>query len=382
MYEYKHNIYDKLIFGDFLKSAHAKYYDQIFLLSMELMCMEDLESIKKSDDRLKKKCVFLSTSEPQWYDEGSSVSAQWNKLMELLRIKQIFNVDFFVPCFGDEYHSDLAVLNQNYYGWNFLRYSVDLPFANNDILELRKEKYQHSNLDDIRYKFLHMNFTHRMHRQLFSKFLIKENLVDGNCVTINTGSSEAQNDIHNESHDHLFGTEACMPVNHRDDWQYSKELLDLWAEVPVTDHKHPAIDQNYGRASHSFCRLGAVYVVSETAFNHPHPNFSEKTVSALVSNRPFVIIGAHGSLRTLKEKGYKTFDNFIDESYDNIKDPNQRMKQIFNTVSEINQKPLSELIAHVKDSAEEFFHNSTLMMNTIGKYKTHYESQEEIKNAS
>jgi hypothetical protein len=84
----------------------------------------------------------------------------------------------------------------------------------------------------------------------------------------------------------------------------------------------------------------------------------------------------------LKEKGYKTFDNFIDESYDNIKDPNQRMQQIFNTVNKINQKPLNELMAHVKDSAEKFFHNSTLMMNTIGKYKTHYESQEEVKNAS
>jgi len=159
-------------------------------------------------------------------------------------------------------------------------------------------------------------------------------------------------------------------------------LLDLWAEIPVTDHGHPAIDQNYGRANHSFCRLGAVYVVSETVFNHPHPNFSEKTVSALLSNRPFVIIGAYGSLRTLKEKGFKTFNNFIDESYDNIKDPNQRMKQLFNTVKKINEKTLDELVTHVKDSTEKFFHNSKLMMNNIGKYKNNYESQEEIKNAS
>jgi len=125
-----------------------------------------------------------------------------------------------------------------------------------------------------------------------------------------------------------------------------------------------------------------VYVVSETVFNHPHPNFSEKTVSALLSNRPFIIIGAYGSLRTLKEKGFKTFDNFIDESYDNIKDPNQRMKQLFNTVKKINEKKLDQLVAHEKDSTEKFFHNSKLMMNTIGKYKNNYEPQQEIKNAS
>jgi len=105
-------------------------------------------------------------------------------------------------------------------------------------------------------------------------------------------------------------------------------------------------------------------------------------VSALLSNRPFIIIGAYGSLRTLKEKGFKTFDNFIDESYDNIKDPNQRMKQLFNTVKKINEKTLDELVTHVKDSTEKFFHNSKLMMNNIGKYKNNYESQEEIKNAS
>ena len=383
MYEYKHNIYDKLVFSDFIKSNHAKYYDQIFLLSLEVMSIDELESIKQKHNVQKKKCIFLSMSEPQWYDEGSSISTQWNKLAELLKQTQIFDTDFFVPCFGNEYQNELNVLNQNYYGWNFIKYNVDLPFANDDILELQnKDDFGNSNLGDIQYKFIHMNFTHRMHRQLFSKFLIKEDLTAGNCVAINTGSTEAGDTIHNESHEILFGSKACVPVNQRDDWHYSKDLLDLWAEIPVTDHGHPAIDQNYGRANHSFCRLGAVYVVSETVFNHPHPNFSEKTVSALLSNRPFVIIGAYGSLRTLKEKGFKTFNNFIDESYDNIKDPNQRMKQLFNTVKKINEKTLDELVTHVKDSTEKFFHNSKLMMNNIGKYKNNYESQEEIKNAS
>ena len=383
MYEYKHNIYDKMLFEDFKKSPHAEYYDQMFLLSLELMSLEDLESIKKQDGAQKKKCIFVSMSEPQWYDEGATISKQWNKLIELLRQKQIFNTDFYVPCFGDEYHSDLDVLNQNHYGWVFLKYSVDLPFANNDILDVKNQELSnYSNFDLIQYKFLHMNFTHRMHRQLFSKFLIKENLLDDNCVAINTGQNETVDAIHYESHSNLFGSKSCLPVDHRDDWQYSKNLLDLWAGTPLTDHKHPAIDQNYSRASYDFCKLGAVYVVSETAFNHPYPNFSEKTTSALLSNRPFVIIGAYGSLRTLKEKGYKTFDDFIDESYDTIKDPNQRMEQIFNTVKKINQKPLSELVTHVESSADKFLHNSTLLLDTLRKYVTNLDLKKEIENVS
>ena len=64
MYEYKHNIYDKLVFSDFIKSNHAKYYDQIFLLSLEVMSMDELESIKQKHNVKKKKCIFLSMSEP------------------------------------------------------------------------------------------------------------------------------------------------------------------------------------------------------------------------------------------------------------------------------------------------------------------------------
>ena len=375
-------IYFDLIYKDFLRSPQANCYDMVHQILFEDFSEQDLEEIKKkSGDKLK--CILIHIDEPHWYDEGDSVSQQFKVFMGLCRKIGIYNADFYVPFFGSDHQQDFKIMNKNYFGWNFMPYNVAFPWCHNDFTSITNSNVEQDiHVDKVQYKFLHMNFTHRMHRQLFSKFLIKEDLTAGNCVAINTGSTEAGDTIHNESHEILFGSKACVPVNQRDDWHYSKDLLDLWAEIPVTDHGHPAIDQNYGRANHSFCRLGAVYVVSETVFNHPHPNFSEKTVSALLSNRPFVIIGAYGSLRTLKEKGFKTFNNFIDESYDNIKDPNQRMKQLFNTVKKINEKTLDELVAHVKDSTEKFFHNSKLMMNNIGKYKNNYESQEEIKNAS
>ena len=381
MYTYRHNLYDKLIFQDFKQSPHAQGYEKMFLLSLELMSLHDLDSIKENNNVLNKKCIFLSMSEPQWYDDGASVSLQLNKFVDLLRQKQIFNADIFVPCFGNQYHNDLEILNQNYYGWNFLQYDVDLPFANNDVVkEIETTHNEDLFLEQIKYKFLHMNFTHRMHRQLFSKFLIRENLIDGNCVAINTEEDNV-GDSHYDDHDRLFGEKACIPVDRRDDWSYNKNMLDLWAETPITDHKNPNIDQNYSRASYDFCRLSAVYIISETVFHHPHPNFSEKTVSALLSNRPFIVIGAHGSLRALKQKGYKTFDNFIDESYDSIACPNQRMEQIFKTVKQINKKTLSELTAHLKDCQGSITHNRKLMLNTIRKYTNHI-NKEEIKNAS
>jgi hypothetical protein len=103
-------------------------------------------------------------------------------------------------------------------------------------------------------------------------------------------------------------------------------------------------------------------------FNHPSPYFSEKTVSALLSNRPFIIIGEHGSLRALKQKGYKTFNDMFDESYDNIIDPSSRMESIFELVKDINARSLDEIKENVLKCQDKLFHNRNLMMASISAY--------------
>ena len=224
---------------------------------------------------------------------------------------QIFNTDFFVPCFGNEYQNELDVLNQNYYGWNFIKYNVDLPFANDDILELQnKDDFGNSNLGDIQYKFLHMNFTHRMHRQLFSKFLIRENLIDTNCVAINLADRARTSKTANSSRP------RCISTDQNDNWHLNKNLKNLWRDTPLKKVSNPSIDDHFYSCHYGFLKKAGVYIVSETMFNHPSPYFSEKTVSALLSNRPFIIIGEHGSLRALKQKGYKTFNDMFDETAD------------------------------------------------------------------
>lgn len=47
---------------------------------------------------------------------------------------------------------------------------------------------------------------------------------------------------------------------------------------------------------------------------------SEKTWKPIVSKQIFVFIGPKGILKKLKELGFKTFENFIDESYDELPD--------------------------------------------------------------
>jgi hypothetical protein len=100
------------------------------------------------------------------------------------------------------------------------------------------------------------------------------------------------------------------------------------------DHRHVPINLYQD----SYCHL-----VIETLFDADQSDgafLTEKTYKAIKFGQPFVIIGTAHSLRTLREQGYKTFDNVIDNSYDEITDNTQRWSAIRNTVLKIQSQDM------------------------------------------
>jgi hypothetical protein len=100
------------------------------------------------------------------------------------------------------------------------------------------------------------------------------------------------------------------------------------------DHRHVPINLYQD----SYCHL-----VIETLFDADQSGgafLTEKTYKAIKFGQPFVIIGTAHSLRTLREQGYKTFDNVIDNSYDEITDNTQRWSAIRNTVLKIQSQDM------------------------------------------
>jgi hypothetical protein len=63
-----------------------------------------------------------------------------------------------------------------------------------------------------------------------------------------------------------------------------------------------------------------VSVVSEASFADSDQTvfLSEKIFKSIVCQHPFIIMGNRGSLAHLRKMGYKTFEGFIDESYDSL----------------------------------------------------------------
>lgn len=87
-----------------------------------------------------------------------------------------------------------------------------------------------------------------------------------------------------------------------------------------------------------------VNVVIET---HQSPSkeifFSEKTYRPFYTAQPFIIFGNPGSLKVLKEMGYKTFDKFWDESYDDDLPISERLEKLYSTMTYIAETPMEEL---------------------------------------
>ncbi len=71
-----------------------------------------------------------------------------------------------------------------------------------------------------------------------------------------------------------------------------------------------------------------IHVVTETVFYENKLHLTEKIFKPIVAKRPFILVGAVGNLKYLKSYGFKTFDRWIDESYDDEQDPDIRIKKI------------------------------------------------------
>jgi hypothetical protein len=60
--------------------------------------------------------------------------------------------------------------------------------------------------------------------------------------------------------------------------------------------------------------------------------FTEKTARCLCTGKPFVLIAGQHSLLHLREMGFKTFGDVIDESYDRYTNPHERIKHLISSL--------------------------------------------------
>lgn len=88
---------------------------------------------------------------------------------------------------------------------------------------------------------------------------------------------------------------------------------------------------------------------------------TEKTFKAIRNAHPFVIFGCPNTLATLKRLGYRTFDQYIDNSYDSEQDNTQRF---IKTITAVEQLLKQDSHAWYLRCSEDILYNQQLFVAT------------------
>lgn len=139
------------------------------------------------------------------------------------------------------------------------------------------------------------------------------------------------------------------------------------AHTPCGKISHPLIDTlpNNGKLQESFYKNIALDIVTESVFHYPYPFISEKTFRPIACKRMFLLVAPAGTLAALKSRGFRSFDDIIDESYDEIQDPEQRFLKIVSEIDRFCQMPLEDIKSYYRDHRDLFDYNFDILSSII-----------------
>lgn len=85
--------------------------------------------------------------------------------------------------------------------------------------------------------------------------------------------------------------------------------------------------------------------------------FSEKIWKPVMAGQPFMLLGSPGLLKMFKSWKFKTFDNWFDESYDDITDMRKRSEAIVQEVERLSNLSIDQLKSIRKEMLPVLQHN-------------------------
>ena len=121
------------------------------------------------------------------------------------------------------------------------------------------------------------------------------------------------------------------------------------------NHQDPKIttlpyDKNH--YSTDFLKNSFVYLITETVSEYPYPYFTEKTWKAIVTQVPFMIVGSQNSLTQLHKFGFKTFNKWWKEDYDNLPTSAERIEAVVIELEKLSKLDV-ESLTHIRQDMQE-----------------------------
>jgi len=100
----------------------------------------------------------------------------------------------------------------------------------------------------------------------------------------------------------------------------------------------------------------------------PQIHITEKTTKAFIVKQPLIMLGGHHFLKYLKKSGFKTFDKWWDESYDNEEDYKKRFQMITKLIEDISSWSHQKLKITLMEMEDVLNHNYDNAMKLYEKH--------------
>lgn len=210
--------------------------------------------------------------------------------------------------------------------------------------------------------FLSWNRRYREHRIAITLGLEYFSLLDRSYVSLGKTHPENQAmsvvDCHNTNLtcDYFNIGDPCI------DRLINKLPLVLDGETDITQ-----MCQDFDDATRKYYQNSLVSIVTETNYDANEVTITEKSFKPSKEKHPFIIVGAPGSVQALQDMGFKTFNEFWDEGYDQIQSPRQRMVAIYKILQQIgswNNEQIIDFRRKVKPILDHNYENLKIKSST------------------
>lgn len=258
--------------------------------------------------------TFIESKQLEYLNLGSACWANFHQQMILLHselnspeVTQYQNTGRFVPC----YYWSHALIARDWY--RFAQYDMQLSAAK---------------IPGKTFNIYNRAWTGtREYRLKFTEMIVKAGLA-GDCQM-------KFSSIDNGQHFHLFKpTNPRLAIQRFDLNLYfvdNNTSASASAEYSADDYQNTLFD-----------------VVLETLVDDSRIHLTEKILRPIACGQPFLLVGTANSLAYLKQYGFKTYGDFLDESYDEEPDIIKRMEKVIAVMSNLKDKDY----AAIKDIAD------------------------------
>lgn len=249
---------------------------------------------------------------------------------------------------------------------------MDGWLVNTDIIDLNNYSVIDFKPEDNSYLYLNLTREPRPHRVYLLASLVVDNLFNSgknsfNMLYANNHNGHLAQDIIRDPLYNFTKPNIMEGANYID--SIGKQIVDIDNTdmlTAVTSSTKTIYEQTF------------LSIITETIVLSNTILISEKTWKAIAIGHPFMIVGSPGILKQLKELGYKTFDRWIDESYDDADTISEKVGIICNNLATFNTKSVSELIEIRNEMKKICVFNQQHFVNELRK--KYYINDTFIKN--